>query len=114
MKKRYVFIKDSENFPYDPPTYEIGYKIDGERQPIFTVDDFVISQLDESYLDDGLFNAVAKLWKLGAPEDEVKKFYKDEYRKRSRNLYDRAYEQHVNMRKKKTTTKPKRKVCRCK
>jgi hypothetical protein len=94
--------------------YEIGDNIGGKKHILFRTDDFVMSQLDEQYIDDDFFHMVADLWKSGASEEDVKAFYNKEHYNRSKKLYDRAYQELVNMRKKKSSSKPKRKPCSCK
>jgi len=106
---RYV-IKEWAKDEHSAPKWEIGEKINGKKRILYNVDDFVIAQLDDSYLSDELFDAVSKLWKSGAPEERVKEFYKSKFHKENKDLYDYEFHALTEMRKKtQTKSNPKRK-----
>jgi hypothetical protein len=114
---RYVIKKDSPDV-YTAPIYELGEIVNGKKRIVFSLEDFLISQLDEEYLDEKLFRIISKMWKAGTSEEEIKDYYKQQFRTKNKELYDQTYAAHINMRKKKSSkSKPKRKItkkCKCK
>lgn len=107
---RYVIKKWGKD-EFTEPQWEIGEKIGKTKRKLYTFRNFLISQLDDQYVSDELFDAVAKMWKDGIPEEEVKAYYKKAYYDENKKLYDYEFHALTEMRKKNIIqSKPKRKV----
>lgn len=117
---RYVTRKDSPD-EYSPPIYEMGEIKNGKKRVVFTLGDFLISQLDDEYIDEGLFRIISRMWKAGVPEEKVKDYHEKRFYKKNKELYDQEFHALTEMRKKRgIKAKPKRKIvkkkkgCGCK
>lgn len=103
----------------DENNYVLGNIIKGKKKPVYKLHDFLISQLDDEFISNDLFEKTALYWEdENYTEEYVKKMYDQLYHQYSKKLYEDTMTAHINMRKKKTSkAKPKRKVvkkCRCK
>jgi hypothetical protein len=53
--------------------YELGNIVNGKKKPVYKLEDFLISQLDEQFLSSELFEKISELWENeNIPEEEIK------------------------------------------
>jgi hypothetical protein len=84
--------------------YELGNIVNGKKKPVYKLEDFLISQLDEQFLSSELFEKISELWENeNIPEEEIKEIYEKESYKINKATYDRAFHELTEMRKKKST-----------